>query len=109
MDENQVPQNGSEMSDDDVAASLGFITSLSEGLLPQEDQMGTAEGETIGAPVDGPPAPAAPEGKEVSPETSTDADQEKEITEIRAELEELKAALNENGEEPNKEEDTGTA
>lgn len=42
-----------EMSDDDIAAALGFASTIQEGMLPQDD-MTTAEGEAVEEPVDAP-------------------------------------------------------
>lgn len=51
-----------DLSDDDIAASLGFHTTLSEPLIPQ-DEMDTAEDEAV-------------ETADESPETAEEADEE---------------------------------
>ena len=76
------PQQG-ELSDDDIAATLGFATTLHEGMMTppedptdlQEDSDGEQEdieGETDGTP-------------------KKDADQDKRIAEIEAQLQQLLA------------------
>jgi len=79
------------MSDDDMASALGYITTLSEGIhglnQPQQDTSGQE------------PVPATP--NETQPETAgqagtLDSRQEKEIAQIRQELEALKTEV-ENG------------
>lgn len=60
----EAPMDGDipDMSDDDIAAALGFTTTLSEPLLPQ-DEMTTAEDEVV-------------ETADESPETEMEADEE---------------------------------
>ena len=80
------------LSDDDVAAALGFHTTLSEPLLPQ-DEMDTAEDEAVETADESPEtAMAADEELEEEPEEEEpdkDDEQSKEIEEIRKELEAL--------------------
>lgn len=104
-----------DLSDDDIAAALGFATTLSEPLLPQ-DEMDTTEDEGMeGEADDSTPVP----GEEASPEAKNDRvlqeieglreelkvivapkSVEQEVSDIRKELEALKN-------EPNRE-DTST-
>lgn len=72
----EVASGDEDMTDDDVAASLGFITTLSQGLLPQDD-MTTAEDEETEEP-------------EEEPTEDRDEAQDEEIRKIREELEALK-------------------
>lgn len=88
-----------DMSDDDLAANLGFLTSLSESTLPQGDDGEMAEGEEM------------QEEEEAVPEevVEEEADPlEEEVADIRKELEELKASI-ENEEDTETEEDTGAS
>lgn len=100
--EEEIPQEEidptEDMTDDDIAASLGFITTLSQQMLPQDD-MTTAEGEEMETPEDAPIEPMA----EKEPEEEKD-ETELEIEAIRKELEALKEEVY--GEET---EDTDTA
>lgn len=102
----EMPQEEHDMSDDDIASSLGFMTTLSEQMMspgqeddlqeggePTEEQetseqleeeQGAIEGDTDGTP-------------------KKDAEQDKEIADIKAQLEQLLAQ--ENGTET---ENTGT-
>ncbi len=68
-------QDLAHLSDDDVAAALGFATTLSEPLLPQ-DEMDTEEDEGV-------------ETADESPETEEAAE-----ADIRAQLEDLLAKEN---------------
>ncbi len=86
----EVAAGDEDMTDDDVAASLGFITTLSESMLPQ-DTMDTAEDEAVEAPVEDTAPPAAP-----APER--DEAQDAEIQAIRDELDELKAEIEDESE-----------
>ena len=97
--EEENPQAGAEMSDDDVAASLGFMTTLTErGMTPPEDPTDMQEDkdeeqESIEGDTDGTP--------------KKDAEQDEEIAQIKAQLEQLLAQ--ENGQETNDTELTETA
>lgn len=88
------PQD-TEMSDDEHAASLGYITTLAEGMLPQDD-MNTAEGEEIDGEVT--PGEAVDEKKDIEGNTpgtpKKDEAQDAEIADIRAQLEQLLAQEN---------------
>jgi TolA-binding protein len=78
------------LSDDDIAAALGFTTTLSEPLIP-EDEMTTAEGEAVETADESPETEMAAdeELEEEEPDPELDA-MEDEIADIRAELEALK-------------------
>lgn len=86
------------LSDDDIAAALGYHTTLSEPLLPQ-DEMDTAEDEEVETADESPGTAEAAdedvgenlqESSEKLEETDdTDDEQTREIEEIRKELEAL--------------------
>lgn len=82
-----------DMTDDDIAASLGFVTTLSEQMLPQDD-MTTAEGEEMETPEDAPAEPEAEEepGEMEEPEENEMGEDEKdeEIQRLKAEIYDLK-------------------
>ena len=62
--------DGLDLSDDDIAASLGYATSLSEPLIPM-DEMSVEEGEEVEAETEVPqeePAPEEPPAEEVAEE-----------------------------------------
>lgn len=84
-----------DLSDDDIAAALGFATTLSEPLLPQ-DEMTTDEDEELETAdessetaVEAEEGPAEEVEEEPEPEEESDDEQSKEIGEIRKELEAL--------------------
>lgn len=65
-----------DMSDDDLAAALGYVTTLSEQMLPQDTPVEALDEEM--------------EGEEEETEVMSDEEQTAEIEAIRAELEALK-------------------
>lgn len=73
-----------EMTDDDIAATLGLMTTIGEqGMMPQEEEEeGTEEA---------PEAPKQPQ--EESKSAGVDSEQDKEIKAIREELESLKEEI----------------
>lgn len=98
-----------DMSDDDIAAALGFHTTLSEPLLPM-DEMTTAEDEGVetadesgATEMDAVEDPVAEEPEDPNKE------QDDEIADIRKELEELKASIEDDDEESETEEDTAAS
>lgn len=103
----------SEMSDDDIAAALGFATTMGEQVMPQDDmpeeegmEEANMEEEAPGMGEEVVEEPVA--GVEEVIETPTQDDvQDQEIKAIRMELERLKGEL-EDEEDGETEEDTGT-
>jgi len=89
------PMNSDDMSDDDIAASLGFMTTLSESMLPQPETEGGGEENDMedDTAVD----------TEGTPEK--DSEQDERIATLEAELQRL---LNEENNEQETE-NTGTA
>lgn len=81
-----------DLTDDDIAAALGFATTLSEPLLPQ-DEMDTVEDEEMEIADESVETEEAAEEEPVEEEEveeeDTDDEQSKEIEEIRKELEQL--------------------
>lgn len=120
MDENELQmdfQEGDEpetdftggLSDDDIAAALGWHTTLSEPLLPM-DEMTTAEGEAVETADESPETAKAATDAELEDEPEDpDKAQDDEIAEIRKELEELKASIEDDDKETETTEDTAAS
>lgn len=104
----EIPTEGDvDMTDDDIAASLGFATSISEGLLPQDEMMPEEEQETENAEEEMMPEEGTEETQEdvgaqilerldAIEKKLEPTDVEKEIENIQKELDALK---NEQGDE----------
>lgn len=85
-EEFQIPTDGDvDMSDDDLAAALGYVTTLSEQMLPQDTPVEALDEEM--------------EGEEEETEVMSDEEQTAEIEAIRAELEALKEDYEQDPEE----------
>lgn len=84
IDEN-LSAPGGDLTDDDLAASLGFMTTLSErGLMSQQDPMAEMESE---------------EGEDEAPgkedmEDTKDGEQDTKLQELEAEITRLEALIN---------------
>lgn len=98
------------LSDDDIASALGFHTTLSEPLLPQ-DEMDTAQDEATDTADESPAtaADAAADPATEEPPKDPNVEQDSEIADIRKELEDLKASLENDDKEPETEKDSGAS
>lgn len=84
----EMPTNENDMTDDDIAATLGFITTLSQQMMaPQETEESVEEGE---GEVSSETEEVAPEP--VEPEPEVDKDQEV-LSEIKDEMADIKSQL----------------
>lgn len=99
MEEEQIAFDPTEdMSEDDLAANLGFLTTLSEGTLPQEGPMGELQESMVEQEEGGVGRIASNDEKDI--------EQDEKIRQIEMEL---KALLNDDGEPTEGEEITEEA
>lgn len=103
-------QDPTHLSDDDIAASLGFHTTLSEPLIPQD--AGTDQSAEAGQTTDQ-SGQTTPDARNIdtpaSPNVSHDDRQDAELEDIKNQLNELQKGLEKDGQKESTTKDSGTA
>lgn len=101
------PELDAEMSDDDLAASLGYLTTLTEAsMTPPEEPTDMQEPSPEEQPTEEPAEEVPDPNKEAMETSEVDKRQDEEIASIRAEIEKLLKEEELNDEQEGKTEDT---